>query len=164
MLQSLHVMQFTYLHVFLSVVGLGAGVFVVLGFFSSKNFSILTTAFLVSTFLTSLSGFLFPFHGVTPAIVLGIVSLIVLFVAIYALYSRKLAGDWRATYVITASVALYFNFFVLVAQAFDKVHVLHSIAPSQTSPGFGLTQLGVLVLFILITIRSVKKFHPAGAA
>jgi hypothetical protein len=160
MLQSLHVMQFTYLHVFLSVVGLGAGVFVVIGFFSSKRFSILTSTFLVSTFLTSLSGFLFPFHGVTPGIVIGILSLIVLFVAIYALYARKMAGEWRKIYVISACVALYFNFFVLVAQAFDKVRALHSIAPSQTSPGFAIAELAVLVLFVLITIRAVQKFHP----
>jgi len=160
MLQSLHVMQFTYLHVFLSVVGLGAGVFVVIGFFSSKKFSILTSTFIVSTFLTSLSGFLFPFHGVSPGIVLGVLSIIVLFVAIYALYARKMAGVWRTTYVISACVALYFNFFVLVAQAFDKVRVLHSIAPSQTSPGFAISEVAVLVLFILITIRSVQKFHP----
>jgi hypothetical protein len=154
-------LQFTYLHVFLSVIGLGAGVFVELGFLSSKRFSILTTAFIVATFLTSLSGFLFPYHGVTPGIIVGILSVIILILATYALYVKKLAGQWRATYVITASVALYFNFFVLVAQAFDKVHVLHSIAPSQTSPGFGLVQLGLLILFILLTVRAVKKFHPA---
>ena len=81
--------------------------------------------------------------------------------ASYALYVKKLAGQSRAIYVITALVALYFNFFVLVAQAFDKVHVLHSIAPSQTSPGFALSQIAVLVLFILIAVRSVKDFHPA---
>ena len=157
----LHTLQFTYLHVFLSVIGLGAGVFVVIGFFASKNFSILTTTFLVATLFTSLSGFLFPFHGVTLGIVIGVLSVLVLILAMYALYAKKLAGTWRATYVITACVALYFNFFVLVAQAFDKVHVLHSIAPSQTSPGFGISQIAVLVLFILITVRSVKDYHPA---
>ena len=79
----------------------------------------------------------------------------------YALYGKKLVGEWRATYVISACVALYFNFFVLVVQAFDKVKVLHSIAPSQTSPGFGITQAALLVLFILLATRSVKRFHPA---
>jgi hypothetical protein len=157
---GLNLIQFTFLHVFLSVIGLGAGVFVVFGFFSSRRLSILTTAFFVSTFLTSLSAFLFPFHGVTPGIVLGILSLIVLTLATYALYRKKLAGDWRVTYVISTCVAFYFNFFVLVAQAFDKFRALHSIAPSQTSPGFVIAQLALLVLFILITIRSVQRFHP----
>ncbi|MGA2850832.1 MAG: hypothetical protein ABSE46_17675 [Terracidiphilus sp.] len=161
MIHDFRMMQLTYLHVFLSVVGLGAGIFVILGFLSSKRFSILTAAFLFSTVLTSLTGFIFPYHGVTPGIVIGVLSLIVLVLAIYALYVNKLAGDWRATYVVSACVALYFNFFVLVAQAFDKVKVLHSIAPSQTSPGFGIAQAVLLLLFILLTTRSIKKFHPA---
>jgi hypothetical protein len=164
MVLGIRLMEFVFLHVFLSVIGLGAGVFVVLGFFSSKRFSILTTAFVVATFFTSISGFAFPYHGITPGIVLGVVSVLVLILATYALYIKKLAGEWRAMYVITACLALYFNFFVLVAQAFDKVHVLHSIAPSQTSPGFALSQIAVLVLFILVTVRSVQKFHPAPVA
>lgn len=160
MILGLSLMQFTYLHVFLSVVGLGAGVFVVLGFFSAKRFSILTSTFLVATTLTSVTGFLYPFHGMTPGIVIGILSIIALGVAIFALYVKRLVDSWRVIYVVSACVALYFNFFVLVAQAFDKVHVLHSISPSQTSPGFALSQLAVLVLFILLTTRSVQKFYP----
>jgi hypothetical protein len=161
MIHDFRMMQLTYLHVFLCVVGLGAGIFVILGFLSSKRFNILTAAFLFSTILACLTGFIFPYHGVTPGIVIGVLSLIVLSVATYALLVKKLAGDWRVTYVISACVALYFNFFILVAQAFDKVQVLHSIAPSQTSPGFGITQAVLLVIFILLTTRSVKKFHPA---
>jgi hypothetical protein len=160
MMLGLNMFQFIYFHVFLSVIGLGAGIFVLLGFISSKNYSILTSAFLVSTLLTSLTGFLFPWHGFTPGIVLGILSIIALAVAIYALYGKKLDGQWRAIYVITACVALYFNFFILVVQAYDKVHLLHTIAPSQLSPGFVITQVVLLLIFILLTARSVKRFHP----
>jgi hypothetical protein len=108
-----------------------------------------------------LTGFLFPFKGVTPGIILGILSLIVLILAIVALYVGKLAGAWRGTYVISACVAFYFNFFVLIAQSFAKVPALHAIAPTQASPAFGITQLAVLVIFILLTVRSFKKFRPA---
>jgi hypothetical protein len=160
MILGLNMMQFLYFHVFLSVIGLGAGVFVVIGFVSSKNFSILTTTFLITTVLTSVTGFLFPWHGFTPGIVIGILSVIVLAVAMFALYGKKLAGEWRVVYVLSTCVAFYFNFFVLVAQAFNKVSLLHSIAPSQKSPGFAVTQLFVLVLFILLSARSVKRFHP----
>jgi hypothetical protein len=160
MILGLNMMQFLYFHVFLSVIGLGAGIFVLLGFISSKNFSILTTTFLITTALTSVTGFLFPWHGFTPGIVIGILSLIVLAVAMYALYGKKLSGEWRVIYVISACVALYFNFFVLVAQAFNKVSLLHSIAPSEKSPGFGITQLVLLIIFALLTTRSVKRFHP----
>jgi hypothetical protein len=160
MILGLGLAQFTFLHVFLSMIGIGAGIFVVFGLLSSRRLSIITAAFFVSTIATSLTGFLFPFKGVTPGIILGILSLIVLIVAIVALYVKHLHGGWRGIYVISACLAFYFNFFVLVAQSFDKVPVLHSFAPTQASPGYGFTQLAVLVIFILLTVRAHKKFHP----
>ena len=160
MILGLSLLQFTYLHVFLSLVGLGAGIFIVYGLLTSRRLSILTSLFLVTTAATSVTGFLFPFNGVTPGIILGILSMIVLVLAIVALYVKKLAGAWRGTYVVTVMLAYYFNFFVLVAQSFAKVPALHSIAPTQASPGFGFTQAAVLVIFILLTIRAFKKFHP----
>jgi|SRR5580698_1392640 hypothetical protein len=160
MILGLGLAQFTFLHVFLSMIGIGAGIFVVFGLLSSRRLSILTATFFVSTIATSLTGFLFPFKGVTPGIILGILSLIVLIVAIVALYVKHLHGGWRGIYVISACLAFYFNFFVLVAQSFDKVPVLHSFAPTQASPGYGFTQLAVLVVFLLLTVRAYKKFHP----
>ena len=161
MILGLSLEQFTYLHVFLSLVGIAAGIFIVFGLLTSRKLPILTALFLVTTVATSLTGFLFPFKGVTPGIILGILSLIVLILAIVALYVGKLAGAWRGTYVISACVAFYFNFFVLIAQSFAKVPALHAIAPTQASPAFGITQLAVLVIFILLTVRSFKKFRPA---
>ena len=160
MILGLNPVQFTYLHVFLSLVGLGAGIFIVYGLLTSRRLSILTSLFLITTVLTSVTGFLYPFNGMTPGIVLGILSMIVLILAIIGLYVRKLAGAWRGIYVVSVIVAFYFNFFVLVSQAFDKVPALHVVAPSQKSPGFVITQLAVLLIFILLTARAVKKFHP----
>ena len=161
MILGLSLEQFTYLHVFLSLVGIAAGIFIVFGLLTSRKLPILSALFLVTTAATSLTGFLFPFKGVTPGIILGILSLIVLILAIVALYVGKLAGAWRGTYVISACVAFYFNFFVLIAQSFAKVPALHAIAPTQASPALGITQLAVLVIFILLTVRSFKKFRPA---
>jgi hypothetical protein len=160
MILGLSIGQFTYLHVFLSMVGIGAGVFVVFGLLSSRRLSILTSLFFVTTVTTSLTGFLFPFKGVTPAIVVGILSLIALALAIVGLYVKKLDGSWRGVYVISVMVAFYFNFFVLIVQSFGKVHVLSQIAPTQTSPGFGLIQLIVLLIFVFLTLRAFKRFHP----
>jgi hypothetical protein len=160
MILGLSLVQFTFLHVFLSLVGIGAGVFIIYGLLTSRRLSILTTLFLVSTVFTSLTGFLFPFKGITPGIILGVLSMIALVLAIVALYVKKLAGPWRGTYVVTVMLAYYFNFFVLVAQSFAKVPALHSIAPTQASPGFGFSQAAVLVIFILLTTRAFKKFHP----
>jgi hypothetical protein len=160
MILGLNLVQFTFLHVFLSLIGIGAGLFLVYGLLTSKRLSILTTLFLVSTVFTSLTGFLFPFNGVTPGIILGVLSLIALFVAIVALYGRKLEGSWRGIYVISVMIAYYFNFFVLVAQSFAKVPALHGLAPSQSSPGFAFAQAAALVIFLLLTIRAYKRFHP----
>jgi hypothetical protein len=160
MILGLSLTNFTFLHVFLSLAGIGAGVFVVFGLITSRRLRILTALFFVSTVLTSLTGFLFPFKGVTPGIIVGILSLIALILAIVALYVRKLDGVWRGTYVISVCVAFYFNFFVLVAQSFDKVPALKHAAPTMSSPAFSVTQLVVLVIFILLTVRAVKRFHP----
>jgi len=160
MILGLSLEQFTFLHVFLSLVGIATGIFILFGLLSSRKLSILTSLFLVTTVATSLTGFFFPFKGVTPGIILGILSLIVLILAIVALYVKHLEGTWRAIYVVSACLAFYFNFFVLIAQSFAKVPALHSIAPSQASPGFAITQLAVLLIFILLTVRAVKAFHP----
>jgi hypothetical protein len=160
MISGTALVQLTYLHVFLSFIGIGAGLFVVFGLFTSRRLSILTATFLVATLATSVTAFLFPFNGVTPGIILGVLSILVLLVAIVALYVKKLEGPWRATYVVSALVAYYFNFFVLVAQGFAKVPALKAVAPTMSSPAFGGTQLALLVLFVLIGVRSVKEFHP----
>jgi hypothetical protein len=160
MILGLSLVQFTYLHGFMSLIGLGAGIFVIFGLLTSRRLSILTSLFLITTLGTSLTGFLFPFKGMSPGIILGILSTITLIVAIVALYVCKLAGPWRGIYVVAACIAYYFNFFVLISQSFDKVPALHAIGPSQKSPGFMITQVAVLLIFILLTARAVKKFHP----
>jgi hypothetical protein len=154
---------YTVIHVIISLVGIGSGLIVLFGMFSSKRLDGLTELFLVTTVLTSVTGFFFPFVHVTPGIILGILSLIVLAICIPARYTFHMAGKWRATYVITAVVALYFNCFVLIAQSFQKVPALHKLAPTGSEPPFGIAQGILLVLFIVAGIRAVKKFHPVTA-
>jgi hypothetical protein len=154
---------YTVIHVIISLVGIGSGLIVLFGMFSSKRLDGLTALFLVTTVLTSVTGFFFPFVHVTPGIILGILSLIVLAICIPARYTFHMAGKWRATYVITAVVALYFNCFVLIAQSFQKVPALHKLAPTGSEPPFGIAQGILLVLFIVAGVRAVKKFHPVTA-
>jgi hypothetical protein len=149
---------FTLFHVILSLIGIGAGLIVAFGFLSSKRLDGLTSVFLSTTVATSVTGFFFPFHGVTPGIVLGVLSLIALAFAIVARYRYRLAGGWRRTYVISSVIALYFNVFVLINQLFDKVPALKALAPTKSEPPFQVTQLVVLVLFIVLGIRAVMKF------
>ncbi len=160
MILGLSTQAFTQFHVLLSLLGIATGLVAIVGLIYSKLLRAWTAVFLATTFLTSATGFLFPFHGITPGIILGILSLIVLFVATVALYGQKLSGAWRGTYILSACMALYFNVFVLFAQLFAKVPALKAFAPSQTSPAFGLTQAVVLVVFIFLTMRALKGFRP----
>jgi len=156
---SLH--TFTQFHVALSLIAILSGLVVLLGMLASFRLNTLTALFLITTVLTSLTGFLFPFHGVTPGVVVGILSLIVLLAAILARYAFHLSGGWRATYVVCSVIALWFNVFVFIVQSFEKVPALHALAPTQTESPFKIAQIVVLLTFIVLGIRAVKKFHPA---
>ncbi len=152
---------FTLVHVALSLIGILSGLIVLCGLFTSNRMNGWTFLFVVTTVATSATGFGFPFHGFTPAIGVGILSLIVLTLAIAARYAFHLTGAWRWIYVLGSVVALYFNVFVLIAQAFLKIPALHALAPNGSEPPFAIAQGIVLVLFILAGILSVKRFHPA---
>src|SRR5207245_6787343 len=126
---------------------------------TAKRFNGWTALFLVTTVATSVTGFFFPFHGVTPAIVVGLISLVVLAVAILARCARRLVGAWRWIYVITAMIALYLNVFVLIVQLFQRVPGLKVLAPTQSEPPFLVAQVVCLILFVVLTIVSVIKFR-----
>jgi hypothetical protein len=160
----LHV--YTTVHTLISLVGIFTGFVVLFGLLAGKRLDGWTKWFLITTVATSVTGFFFPFHGFTPAHGVGIISLLVLAVAIFARYPRHLAGHWRWIYVVTALLALYLNVFVGVVQAFLKVPALHAMAPMQTEPPFKLTQLVVLSLFVLLGIIATIRFRPVpvGAA
>jgi len=155
---------FTLLHVMISLVGIGSGLVVMYGLLTANRLDRWTLLFLVSTAATSLSGFAFPNEHITPGIVVGILSMIVLAVAIVARYSLRLKGAGRPAYVVAAAIALYFNVFVLVVQSFEKVPALKALAPTQKEPPFAIAQLLVLVVFVVATVLAVKRFHPDAGA
>ncbi|MGC2020410.1 MAG: hypothetical protein WA654_05055 [Candidatus Sulfotelmatobacter sp.] len=151
---------FTLVHVLLSLVGIASGLLVVYGMLRAKRFDGATVIFLVTTALTSLTGFLFPVEHILPSHVLGVISLVALAIAIPARYALRLAGAWRAIYVVSAVLALYLNVFVLVAQIFMKVPAAHALAPTQKEPPFLIAQVVVMVIFVVLGIFAVKKFRP----
>ena len=163
---SLVLTTFTLVHVVISLIGILSGMVVASGFLTAKRLDGWTATFLVSTVLTSVTGFLFPFHRLLPSHIVGLISLLVLAVAIYARYGRKLDGAWRSTYVLAAMLALYFNAFVLVVQLFEKVPALKAVAPTQTEPPFKVAQLAVLAFFVMLTIFAAVRFRkePLRAA
>ena len=153
---------FTLVHVVLSLIGIGSGLVVLYGMLRNKRMNSGTALFLATTVLTSVTGFFFRVEKLLPSHVIGIISLVVLAVAIVARYVRNMSGSWRAAYVITASIALYLNVFVLIVQLFRKVPALKALAPTQSEPPFAITQVVVMVIFIVLTIFAVKKFHPVA--
>jgi hypothetical protein len=162
MILGLSIVRFTQVHVALSLIGIAAGFLVIFGMMASKKMPMLTGLFLLTTVLTSVTGFLFPYHGVTPGIVIGILSLVVLLLAMIARYGGKLAGGWRGTWVVTTIVAQFFNFLVLVVQSFEKVPALHALAPTQKEMPFKVAQIATLVLFIVLGVVAYRKFRPAA--
>jgi hypothetical protein len=149
----------TLVHVVLSLAGIGSGFIVVFGLIAAKRLDGLTALFLTTTVATSLTGFLFPFHKLLPSHVVGIVSLVVLAIAILARYARHLTGAWRWIYAANVVIGLYLNVFVLVAQAFQKVPTLKAMAPTQSEAPFVVAQLVVTALFVMLGIFAVKRFH-----
>lgn len=156
---SLH--TYTVIHVAISLIAIGSGLVVMYGFLALKRLDNWTALFLSTTVLTTVTGFGFPFHGVTPALKLGVISMVVLGIALIARYARHMTGGWRATYVVCAATALYLNCFVLIVQLFEKVPALRAVAPTQKEAPFAVTQLAVLVIFVGLTILAVKRFHEA---
>jgi hypothetical protein len=153
---------FTLFHVLVSLAGIGTGFVVLHGLLNSRRQEGLNFWFLSTTVATSVTGFLFPVEGFMPSHGVGILSVILLTIAIVARYFRFLEGGWRKTYVFTAMTAQYLNVFVLIIQLFRKVPQLEALAPTQSEPPFAVTQLVVLVAFAVLTFRAASRFQ-AGA-
>src|SRR5438874_8571848 len=151
---------YTIIHTLISLVAIFTGFVVLFGMLAGNRLDGWTKWFLITAVATTVTGFFFPSHGFTPAIGLGLISLPVLALTIYARYSRQLAGHWRWIYVVGAFLTLYFNVFVGIMQSFEKIPALKAMAPTQSEPPFKLTQLVVLGLFVVLTLVASIRFRP----
>jgi hypothetical protein len=160
MILGMSTAAFTQFHVLLSLIGIVSGIAVALAMLAANRLPALTAIFLLTTVATSVTGFMFPFTSFGPPEIVGTISLVVLVVAILALYGYKLVGAWRWIYVATAVIALYLNVFVGVVQTFQKVALFHALAPTQTEPPFAIAQGIVLIAFIALGVAAAKRFRP----
>src|SRR6202012_3974915 len=153
---------FTTLHVIISLIGILSGLVVMFGLLGSSRMAGMTALFLLTTILTSATGFLFPFEKLLPSHIIAILSLVLLAIACIALYVMNLSGAWRWIYVVTAMISLYLNVFVLVIQSFLKIPFLHALAPSvpPSEPPFAAVQGRVLLFFVLVIIGGIRRFRP----
>jgi hypothetical protein len=163
MILGLSVATFTLLHVLLSVVAILSGLIVMIGMWGAHRLEGWTGVFLTATVLTSVTGFLFHSARFGPPHVIGLISLLLLVLAILARYSYHMTGSWRWIYVLSALLALYFNVFVALVQAFQKLPLLQPLAPTGTEPPFAVTQGLVLLAFALFTWVALKRFRPDAA-
>ena len=162
MILGMSLSTFVAVHTIISLIAIVAGIIVMFGMLGSNRMPGLTAIFLLFTILTSATGFLFPFNGVTPGDIIGGLSLVLLAIACITLYGPKLSGASRWIYVLTALLSLYFNVFVLVIQSFLKVPVLHALAPSvpPSEPPFAIVQGIVLVFFVIVIVGALRRYRP----
>lgn len=161
MILGMSLAGFTVLHLVISMIAIGLGFVVAGGMLAANRLPGWTLWFLVLTILTSATGFLFPFTKLLPSHIVAIISLVLLAIAVYALYGKGLSGSWRTIYVVTALLALWFNVFVLIAQAFQKVGLLNVYAPTGSEPPFAITQGIVLLFFIFLIVIGIRRFKTA---
>jgi hypothetical protein len=155
MILGLNAGLFTGIHVVLSLIGILAGFLLLSVLIGRRKHTFWTPVFFVANILTDVTGFLFPFKGITPGIILGVLSLVALLVAGVAVTRRNLRG----LYVSAVATAQFFNVFVLIVQSFEKIGFLHQLAPAQNSPVFLISQLVALVVIILLAVTAWRRFR-----
>ena len=154
----LDVVTFTVVHVVLSLIGIVAGLVTVGGLVAGRRLDGWTGVFLAATVLTNVTGFGFPFVTFLASHGVGIVSLLILPLVLFARYGRQLSGGWRTVYVVGAVSVLYLNVFVLLVQLFRRIPALLVSAPTQTEPSFVVTQLAALALFLWLGRAALRGF------
>jgi len=161
-MNTMFLTSLTLVHVAISLVGIGSGIVVLYGMIAAKRVDSWTAVFLLTTVLTSVTGFFFPADHFTPGHALGILSLLALPIAIFARYRRNLAGAWRPAYVISSVFSLYLNVFVLIVQSFLKIPALTGLAPTQSEPPFLVAQAATLALFLALGAFATFRFRSEG--
>ena len=151
---------FLQIHVAFSLIGIVSGLIALYGLLSGRMLAGWMRLFLIATILTSVTGFPLPPFGFDPPRAIGTISLVLLALAVVALYIFRLKGPWRPVFIVTALVALYLNCFVGVVQAFQKLSFLHPLAPTQSEPPFVAAQLIVLVVFVVFGVLVLRRFDP----
>jgi|EndMetStandDraft_9_1072997.scaffolds.fasta_scaffold59758_2 hypothetical protein len=150
----------TTVHTAISLLAILFGVLALVEMLGVALPSFVGVIFLLLAFLTSATGFLFPFNSLLPSHIVGGIALAVLAVALLARYAGHLAGAWRWIYSVMVVASVYFLIFVGVAQAFAKIPALQGLAPTQSEPPFAIAQLVVLAIFIAIGIGAARRFQP----
>ncbi len=167
MIIGLLISTFTMLHVIITLVAIVTGFIVMFGLLKSKTLAGWSAIFWLMTVLISVTGFMFPITGFTPAIGTGIVASIVFAIGLLARYAKHFAGSWCWIYAVTAVISLYLNVFVSIVQSFQKLTILNPLAPQvgppfagATNTQFAIAQGVTLLFFVVMGIGVAIRFRP----
>ena len=153
----------TLFHTAISLVAILAGAVAIIGVLRNGAFRLWTNLFLVTAVVTSVSGFFFPFKGVTPAQVVGVIALLILAIVLLAYYRFHVAKSWRWIYAAGMVASLYLLVFVGVVQAFQKVAFLNGFAPTGSELPFVIAQGVTLLFFAAVGIVAAMRYRPQVA-
>ncbi|AVA23049.1 hypothetical protein [Rhizobium sp. NXC24] len=151
----------TLIHVIISLISIAAGIVVAEGLISVKRHERSTFVYMVTILLTSLTGFLFPFNGITPGIVFGIITVLLFIPTAIARYRQRMAGIWRLVFIVGSLLMLYLNCVVLIVQSFQKIPLLNTLAPMGNEPPILAVQTVLLLAFLIVGFLSVRRFQPS---
>jgi len=156
--------SFVFVHTLITLIAIATGLVMLYGMLGNRRMNGVTAVFLLFSVLTAITGFMIQTTPVTPAVATGVILSAALIPALVGRYLFNLRGGWRWIYVVTATISLYLNCFVLVVQSYLKVPALHALAPGlpPSGPVFSATQAVVLILFIIAGYLGVRRFHPRG--
>jgi hypothetical protein len=163
MIAGISLLAFTRLHVLISLIGIVSGIVVFSAILRSRWLPVWHQVLIFTTLITSVSGFLFPSASFGPPHVIGVISVMALAVAMFSLYTRRLAGRWMKVYLVSSLFALYLNAFVGVVQAFQKIPNLHALAPTQSETPFIAAQMLLLALFVTVGTLMVGRSRSLSA-
>ena len=148
----------TYIHTAISLIAIPLGIMATARLFRPDLPATWTRSFLWLAVLTSATGFIFPFIGITPAFVVGILALAILAAMRWAsTHPETTFARW--TYAGGMVASLYLLIFVAVVQAFLKIPKLHALAPTGTEAPFAITQVLVLLVMLAIGIAALRRFR-----
>jgi hypothetical protein len=148
---------FTEFHVIISLIGIVAGLIFFVALSGGRWLSSWCAVFLAFTILTSVTGFLFPPKPIGPPFIFGVVSLILLAASLLAVYGRRLTGGWRVVFLVTALLAQWLNMVVLVVQSYQKLPVLHALAPTGGEPVVLASQAVVLLVVLFAGWKTLRR-------
>jgi len=154
--------SFTLFHTALSLLAIAAGAAAVAAILRNRVSRLWTQAFLILAIATSVTGFFFPFKGVTPAQVVGVIALLILAFVLLAAYQFDQARSWRWIYAMGLVASLYLLVFVGIVQAFEKIAVLKGLAPTGTELPVALAQCAALLLFVALGIAAARRYQPGA--